>query len=106
VDGQANSSLARLGRADAMRRRGWGRGFIANRPDTGDLRQAREKTAIGILPDMLESIHINRGRRAQMRRECDPEDVHVGRASVVVRDGESPLHGEGKQFRPLVGHRS
>ncbi|EPH4306070.1 hypothetical protein ACS1L9_004441 [Escherichia coli] len=28
----------------------------------------------------------------------DTDDALAGGASVVVRDGESPLHGEGKQF--------
>ena len=33
-----------------------------------------------------------------MLREHDPDDTQVGGAFVVVRDGESPLHGEGAQF--------
>ncbi|WP_265339828.1 hypothetical protein [Yersinia ruckeri] len=34
-----------------------------------------------------------------MLRGHGPDDALAGGASVVVRDGESPLHGEGKQFK-------
>jgi hypothetical protein len=69
----------------------------SRRSGTDDLQHARTKTATGIRPDTLESIHINRGRCVQMARECDLDAVRIGRVSVVVRDGESPLQGEGKQ---------
>ncbi|WP_179154285.1 hypothetical protein [Citrobacter freundii] len=34
----------------------------------------------------------------RMLRGHGSDDALAGGASVVVRDGESPLHGEGKQF--------
>ena len=34
-----------------------------------------------------------------MPRGHDPEAELTGGAPVVVRDGESPLHGEGEQFK-------
>jgi hypothetical protein len=34
-----------------------------------------------------------------MLREYDPDDEQAGGALVVVGDGESPLHGEGEQFK-------
>jgi hypothetical protein len=43
--------------------------------------------------------HVNWGRFAQMIREYDPNDVQAGGVSVVVRDRESRLHGEGRQFK-------
>ena len=39
--------------------------------------------------------------------ECqgiDPDVRHAGRVPVVVRDGESPSHGEGEQFKLLEVH--
>ena len=33
-----------------------------------------------------------------MLREHDPDDEQADGALVVVRDGESPLHGEGEQL--------
>jgi len=43
--------------------------------------------------------HVNWGRLAQMLRECAPDDVQAGGASVVVRGRESRLHGEGRQLK-------
>ena len=34
-----------------------------------------------------------------MLRRHGSDDALAGGASVVVRDGESPSHGEGKQFK-------
>ncbi|EOV6725494.1 hypothetical protein [Salmonella enterica] len=34
-----------------------------------------------------------------MLRGHGSDDALAGEASVVARDGESPLHGEGKQFK-------
>jgi hypothetical protein len=42
---------------------------------------------------------VNWGRFAQMIRECVPDDVQTGGASVVVRDRESRSHGEGGQLK-------
>ncbi len=58
----------------------------------------RVKTAIGIHPTMFEFRSVNRGRSVWLLREHDPDDKQAGEAPVVVRDGESPLHGEGEQF--------
>ncbi|QJT88241.1 hypothetical protein HHJ45_23935 (plasmid) [Escherichia coli] len=38
------------------------------------------------------------GRSATDVKGHGSDDALAGGASVVVRDGESPLHGEGKQF--------
>ena len=38
-----------------------------------------------------------------MLRRHGSDDALAGGASVVVRDEESPLHGEGKQFRCVCG---
>jgi len=37
--------------------------------------------------------------RYRMPRGHGPDDVSTGGAPVVVRGGESPLHGEGEQFK-------
>lgn len=47
---------------------------------------------------MYDVQHVNWGRSAQMPRECAPDDVQAGGASVVVGDRESRLHGEERQF--------
>ncbi|UBL99277.1 hypothetical protein [Escherichia coli] len=47
---------------------------------------------------MPESRQVNRGRSATDVKGHGSDDALAGGASVVVRDGESPLHGEGKQF--------
>lgn len=47
---------------------------------------------------MPESVQVNRGRSATDVKGHGSDDALAGGASVVVRDGESPLHGEGKQF--------
>jgi hypothetical protein len=43
--------------------------------------------------------HVNWGRFVQMPRECAPDDVQTGGASVVVRGRERRLHGEERQFK-------
>ena len=40
-----------------------------------------------------------------MLRGHDPDDVSTGGASVVVRDGESPLHGEGRAVQVCLLRR-
>ncbi|WRX77608.1 hypothetical protein SND80_19800 [Escherichia coli] len=47
---------------------------------------------------MPESVQVNREGQRRMLRGHGSDDALAGGASVVVRDGESPLHGEGKQF--------
>ena len=37
-----------------------------------------------------------------MPRECGPDAPKAGGVPVVVRGGESPLHGEGEQSKRLV----
>jgi hypothetical protein len=37
-----------------------------------------------------------------MLKEHDPEVEQAGGAFIVVRDGESPLHGEGRQFNKFA----
>jgi len=37
--------------------------------------------------------------RYEMLRGHDLDDHPIGGAFIVVRDGESPLHGEGRQFK-------
>ncbi|EAB3910558.1 hypothetical protein DUF69_23845 [Salmonella enterica] len=66
---------------------------------SANLQQARTKSATGSLLSMSESRQVNRGRSATMLRRHGSDDALAGGASVVVRDGESPLHGEGKQFK-------
>ncbi|QKN26504.1 hypothetical protein HHJ52_11695 [Escherichia coli] len=65
---------------------------------SANLRQARIKSATGSLLSMPESVQVNRGRSATDVKGHGSDDALAGGASVVVRDGESPLHGEGKQF--------
>jgi hypothetical protein len=65
---------------------------------SANLRQARIKSATGSLLSMPESRQVNRGRSATDVKGHGSDDALAGGASVVVRDGESPLHGEGKQF--------
>jgi hypothetical protein len=62
-----------------------------------DLRDARTKTAIGSLTSLFEFRCMNRGRFSRMLREHGPDDAEIGRVPVVVRSGESLLHGEGEQ---------
>ena len=64
-----------------------------------DLRKARAKSAMGSQPSMLSPDRQTGEGQQRMLRGHDPDDVLAGGASVVVRDGESPLHGEGKQFK-------
>ena len=45
---------------------------------------------------------MNRGRLDVHVKGADPDDHQVGGALVVVRDGESPLHGEGAQFNEFA----
>lgn len=52
----------------------------------------------GSLLSMSESRQVNRARSATDVKGHGPDDAPAGGASVVVRDGESPLHSEGKQF--------
>ena len=63
-----------------------------------DLRHARARTAIGGLIDALEFALRETGklRTADGRREL--RAARSGGAPVVVRGGESPLHGEGVQL--------
>ncbi|MGE2246278.1 hypothetical protein ACMFBJ_19510 [Escherichia coli] len=65
---------------------------------SANLRQARIKSATGSLLSMPESRQVNREGQRRMLRGHGSDDALAGGASVVVRDGESPLHGEGKQF--------
>ncbi len=65
---------------------------------SANLRQARVKSATGSLLSMSESRQVNRGRSATDVKGAWPDDALTGGASVVVCDGESPLHGEGKKF--------
>jgi hypothetical protein len=65
---------------------------------SANLRQARIKSATGNLLSMSESRQVNRGRSATDVKGHGSDDALAGGASVVVRDGESSLHGEGKQF--------
>ncbi len=37
-----------------------------------------------------------------MPRECDSDATSIDGVLVVVRGGESPLHGEGEQFKNLL----
>ena len=46
--------------------------------------------------------HVNWGRSIEMPRERDLDARWAGGVPVVVRGGESPLHGEGEQFKWLV----
>ncbi|VCW52749.1 hypothetical protein BANRA_01839 [Escherichia coli] len=64
---------------------------------SANLRQARIKSATGSLLSMPESAG-KPGRSATDVKGHGSDDALAGGASVVVRDGESPLHGEGKQF--------
>lgn len=66
---------------------------------SANLRQARIKNATGSLLSMSESKQVNRGRSATDVKGHGSDDTLAGGASVVVRDGESSLHGEGKQFK-------
>ena len=63
-----------------------------------DLRHARARIAIGGLIDALEFALRETGklRTADGRREL--RAARSGGAPVVVRGGESPLHGEGVQL--------
>ena len=63
-----------------------------------DLRKARAKSAMGSQPSMLSPDRQTGEGQQRMLRGHDPDDVLAGGASVVVRGGESPLHGEGGQF--------
>ncbi|SEB14799.1 hypothetical protein SAMN05660964_03822 [Thiothrix caldifontis] len=57
---------------------------------------------MGSLTRVLESRQVNRGRPIpDAKRGHDPDAGLAGGASVVVRDGESPLHGEGGQFKQV-----
>lgn len=66
--------------------------------DFCQLAASRIKSATGSLLSMPESRQVNRGRSATDVKGHGSDDALAGGASVVVRDGESPLHGEGKQF--------
>lgn len=48
-----------------------------------------------------KSPEHERGKVRRNDKGVDPDERRAGGASVVVRDGESPLHGEGKQFNLL-----
>ena len=63
-----------------------------------DLRKARAKSAMGSQPSMLSPDRQTGEGQQRMLRGHDPDDVLAGGASVVVRGGESLLHGEGGQF--------
>ena len=64
-----------------------------------DLRKARVKSAMGSQPSMLSLDRQTGEGQQRMPKGHDPDDVLTGGAFVVVGDGESPLHGEGKQFK-------
>ncbi|WP_158701885.1 hypothetical protein [Escherichia coli] len=51
----------------------------------------------GCLIANFATVPTGEGQR-RMLRGHGSDDALAGGASVVVRDGESPLHGEGKQF--------
>ena len=48
-----------------------------------------------------KSPEHERGKVRRNGKGVDPDERRAGGASVVVRDGENPLHGEGKQFNLL-----
>jgi hypothetical protein len=50
------------------------------------------------------SLSYERGKACWNAKGVDPDDQHVGRASVVVRVRESRSHGEGGQFKTLGVH--
>ena len=62
------------------------------------LAESKDKDCAGSLARAL-SPACELGRLAQMLRECAPDDVHAGGASVVVRGRESRSHGEGRQLK-------
>jgi hypothetical protein len=50
-------------------------------------------------PPQYDRVQIGKpGKVCLSPRKHDSEDKQAGGASIVVRDGESPLHGEGTQF--------
>ena len=67
-----------------------------------DLRNARVKTAIGNLANTIESNMRTREDLHGILREHGLDALQVGGAFVVVGGGESPLHGEGRQFKRLA----
>ncbi|WP_212040653.1 hypothetical protein [Escherichia coli] len=66
--------------------------------DFCQLAASKDKECDGSLLSMPESVQVNREGQRRMLRGHGSDDALAGGASVVVRDGESPLHGEGKQF--------
>lgn len=54
---------------------------------------------MGSLLSMSESRPVNRGRSVTDVKGHGSDDALADGAYVVVRDGESPLHGDGKQFK-------
>ena len=52
---------------------------------------------------MRLSPHASTGEGMRGCKEALLDAAHVGGALVVVRAGESPVHGEGEQFEWLVG---
>ena len=64
-----------------------------------NLRKARLKSAMDNPPYMLSPGKQTGEGRYRMLRGHDLDALPTGGASVVVRGGESPLHGEGKQFK-------
>jgi hypothetical protein len=66
--------------------------------DFCQLAASKDKECDGQPLSMPESRQVNRGRSATDVKGHGSDDALAGGASVVVRDGESPLHGEGKQF--------
>lgn len=64
-----------------------------------NLRKVRTKSAMGNPPYTLSSDKQTGEGRQRMLREHDLDALSTGGAPVVVRGGESPLHGEGEQFK-------
>lgn len=64
-----------------------------------DLQKARVKSAMDNPPYMLSPGKQTGEGRYRMLRGYDLDALPTGGAPVVVRGGESPLHGEGRQFK-------
>lgn len=68
-----------------------------------DLQKARVKSAMDNPPYMLSPGKQTGEGRYRMLRGHDLDALPTGGAPVVVRGGESPLHGKGEQFKSVCG---
>ena len=66
-----------------------------------NLRKARLKSAMGSQPYMLSPGKQTGEGRHRMLRGHDLDALPTDGAPVVVQGGESPLHGEGEQFKSV-----